>query len=192
MIHIAVDPGVSGAVAVLSSSMDVFDVPTFKTKLGKTEYDIPKMVNLLRVYSDVVCMIEAVHAMPGNGGVSMFSFGRGKGIWEGITHALGFKVIMVSPQSWKKAYPELLTPKQPKTSESLKDLRGKSVKERKELTKAAAKAKRLVKAASKAKARELAAQMYPELSDRFTTVNSDGRAEAVLMAHYMKNFFKEI
>ena len=50
-----------------------------------------------------------------------------------------------------------------------------------------AKEKRLAKAASKTKARELAAVKFPMHADKLKTVNSDGRAEALLMAVYIKD-----
>jgi len=48
--------------------------------------------------------------MPGEGSVSSFSFGRGIGQLEmGIVFA-GFDLIDVTPQTWKKKYPNLITP----------------------------------------------------------------------------------
>jgi hypothetical protein len=68
---------------------------------------------------------------------------------------------------------------------------GKTPKERKELKAAAAKEKRLAKAGAKARARELAAVRFPQHADRFKTVNSDGRAEALLMALYVRDILIE-
>ena len=182
---IAIDPGLSGAVGVISEdgSTSVFDTATHKIK-GKEEYDIAAMVDTLARYrgQNVVCMIENVHSMPGQGVSSTFGFGRGKGIWEGIAYAMGFRVVMVAPQTWKKAYPELVAVKIP-----VKDTTGKTPKEKKEIDAATAKEKRLAKAAAKTKARELAAAKFPKHADVLKTVNSDGRAEALLMAVYIKD-----
>jgi crossover junction endodeoxyribonuclease RuvC len=185
---IAIDPGMSGAVGVMSKdgTTTVFDVPTLKKKSGKEDYDIPGMSDILARYkgNDVVCMIEDVHAMPGQGVSSMFGFGRGKGIWEGIAGAFGFVVVMVSPQKWKKDYPALAAEKIP-----VKDTQGKTPKEKKEIAKALAKERRLAKAAAKSRARELAGSMFPQHADVLKTVNSDGRAEALLMASYIRRIY---
>jgi crossover junction endodeoxyribonuclease RuvC len=46
--------------------------------------------------------LELVHAMPGQGVTSMFSMGRGVGIWEGILAGLRIPFDTVTPQAWKK------------------------------------------------------------------------------------------
>jgi hypothetical protein len=52
---------------------------------------------------DVIVGIESVHAMPGQGVTSMFSMGRGLGLWEGIVAALRLPVEMIDPVTWKRA-----------------------------------------------------------------------------------------
>lgn len=178
-IIISCDPGVGGAICILSENAEpiIADTPTYKTKKGKTDYVLKDMANILKPYtsSDVLFVIEDVHAMVGNGGVSMFNFGRGKGLWEGIAAALGFSIMYVSPQTWKKSYDGLIV------SRIDKDAAMKMTKKEKD------KHKRLAKAGAKAKARELAGKMYPSIVHMFKQVNSDGRAEALLMACYGRN-----
>lgn len=196
-VYIGIDPGLGGAVTIINDGTpSIFDVPTFKKATGKEDYDMPSMARLLRPYfmlpgKLVVAVIEDVHAMPGQGGVSMFNFGRGKGIWEGICAAFGFEVHMVSPQTWKKDYPELLIHKD-KPQKTLKK-NTKLTKAEKEAEKAMAKElareKRLAKAASKAKARGKAGELYPSLASQFEKVNSDGRAESLLIARYGMSHF---
>jgi crossover junction endodeoxyribonuclease RuvC len=54
------------------------------------------------VDSEVSVWVEDVHAMPGQGVCSMFSFGRGLGCIEGVCGALGLAVHRVRPQEWVK------------------------------------------------------------------------------------------
>lgn len=185
MTYIGIDPGLGGAVAIKNGdSVSVFDVPTAKTKKGKEDYDLAAMSKILAPYKGAVAYIEDVHAMPGNGGVSMFNFGRGKGLWEMAIVANGLTIVYVSPQTWKKDYPELVPVKAPKKP------KGSAPKTKKEKAEAA-KQKRLVKALAKETARKLAGTLYPQLADRFKTVNSDGRAEAVLIAKYAEKHYME-
>jgi crossover junction endodeoxyribonuclease RuvC len=113
MIIIGIDPGLSGAVGILTeagTALLAVDTPTISIKVGgkeKRNYNTAEMVNIIREWRgwhpDCVVAMEAVHAMPGNGGVSMFSFGRGTGIWEGIIASLQIPITLVIPQRWKKA-----------------------------------------------------------------------------------------
>jgi crossover junction endodeoxyribonuclease RuvC len=192
IVYAGVDPGMHGAVAFLENGVvSVFDPPLMK-KSGKAnkdkkDYDIKAMAEILRKYNGkkVVFLIEAVFSMTGQGVSSSFNFGRGKGIWEGLAHAFEFDVHMVSPQTWKKDFDGLIQHK-----EKLgKDTTPKSAKEKKAEATEAAKQKRLAKAAAKEKARELAGKLCPQLKDRFKTVNSDGRAEAVLIVHYAEKHY---
>jgi hypothetical protein len=191
MIYIAVDPGLGGAVCILDgSNVVIHATPIEKTKTGKSDFVISKMVELLQPYANdsVVFFLENVGALPGNGNVSMFNFGRGKGLWEGIAHALGFDVHLARPQVWKQYYP-LLKAEPVEKPQILKDKcpRGANEKnEYKAVKKDYERLKRLAKAASKSKAREIASQLYPALASQFKKVNSDGRAEALLMALYVR------
>lgn len=49
-----------------------------------------------------VCVIESVHAMPGQGVTSMFTFGRGYGFLLGVLMSHSFKIVTVTPQRWQK------------------------------------------------------------------------------------------
>jgi hypothetical protein len=188
---IAIDPGLSGAIAVLQDGQEpvVVDAPTFKAKDKKEDFDIPSMVTLLKKYATEGCfvVIERVHAMPRNAGSAMFNFGRGVGLWEGILAALGCEVHLVTPQKWKTDYEELSPPKKPQGKRAKKEKVKLTKAEQKALQREQDRQRRLVKAAAKAKARELAAKMYPNMAHLFAQVNHDGRAEAVLMACYGRN-----
>ncbi|QXE86000.1 hypothetical protein KP003_16795 [Geomonas nitrogeniifigens] len=106
---IGIDPGQTGAVAILINGVcvNVFDTPTEQVKKGKgskTEYLPSEMAEILRIHNKpgVHCFIEKVGAMPGQGVTSMFNFGKGFGLWLGILAALQIPYTLVTPQAWKK------------------------------------------------------------------------------------------
>lgn len=104
MIYIGIDPGLTGAVAILTDAGDVslHDTPVIREK-GKNYYDVQGMHSVLWNYpSDTVVALELVHAMPGQGVVSMFRFGEGYGIWQGIIAVNGYRLVQPSPQKWMK------------------------------------------------------------------------------------------
>jgi len=106
---IGVDPGVSGAIAILEGDrlIHVFDMPVIETLSGKKKkrrISPEILVAELRQYVDGVktVYIEDVHAMPGQGVTSMFSFGEAAGLVRGVMAGLGLPVQMVSPTHWKR------------------------------------------------------------------------------------------
>ena len=118
MIYIGIDPGLDGAVAIMcGEDIDFFDIPTLEIKSGKKkkrEYNIALMVDIIRntvvQFEDLhlngmvkQVALEKVHSMPGQGVASMFSMGKGFGIWLGIIATLKYPLTLVTPQAWKKA-----------------------------------------------------------------------------------------
>lgn len=198
-VIIGVDPGISGAIAIIdvkNDKIDIFDVPTIKTKVAinkkksknKIDYDKIGMSSLLKPYAKrkVTVVMERVHAMPNQGVSSMFNFGRGVGLWEGIFAAYGWEPDFITPQSWKKEYgdrlfknltkPDIL--KKIKTSLS-------SVGQKKEYDEAK-KLFEISKKSAKDDAKEeaviLAIEIYPKLVDLFKRKKDSDRAEALLIA----------
>ena len=109
MIYVGIDPGLSGAVAVIypDGTVDLLDTPVMATskKSGKSKNDyLPYEMSALLKDIPRPCkvFIEKVHAMPGQGSTSMFRFGYGCGLWEGIIAALGLSLTKITPQAWKK------------------------------------------------------------------------------------------
>lgn len=112
MIFVGIDPGKSGAICVLDHNSTILaldDTPVLTIKKGKKkrrEYEVDAMVRLLGYvvrHQIRFIVLEAVHAMPGQGVTSMFSMGEGLGLWKGILTALGLPFNLVAPQRWKKA-----------------------------------------------------------------------------------------
>jgi len=100
----AVDPGISGAVAILSDGghlVAVHDMPTV-TVSGKQRVSAVGLADILAARKFAHCYVEQVGAMPGQGVTSMFSFGRSAGVIDGVCAALGIPVTMVTPGKWKR------------------------------------------------------------------------------------------
>jgi crossover junction endodeoxyribonuclease RuvC len=110
MLTIGVDPGMSGAVAILDGErlIQVFDMPTVQVEVnGKLKRRIsPEMlVSELGMYvDDVRCAyIEKVSAMPGQGVTSMFAFGEALGLVRGVFAGLRVAQFLVPPATWKRS-----------------------------------------------------------------------------------------
>lgn len=101
-ITIGVDPGMSGAIALVDSYgvlVDVHDMPVVgglvsaHAIVGLEEW---KMGSFDKV------VIEDVHSMPKQGVASSFGFGRSKGVVEGVFAGLGISISYVAPVKWKR------------------------------------------------------------------------------------------
>lgn len=109
---IAIDPGITGAIARISQSgaYEVKDLPVMEHGKGKAK--VKKQINpselkrILEPYyqSWETVIIERVSSMPGQGVQTMFSLGDTFGCIRGVCAAMGFKVEIITPQSWKKYY----------------------------------------------------------------------------------------
>lgn len=104
---IGIDPGLSGAVSVLNGLdlIEVFDMPTVLVKTGKTEkrqLSEAMLAATLRDMNISHAYLELVHAMPGQGVTSMFTFGMGYGAIKGVLAALGIPMTTVPPTKWQK------------------------------------------------------------------------------------------
>lgn len=107
MIVMAIDPGLSGAIAVFIDDVlsAVIDTPTHElTRNGKTKRQISAsgLAAIFRDYKPDHVVVEKVSAMPGQGVTSMFSFGRSFGLIEGILAAFEIPATYVMPSIWTK------------------------------------------------------------------------------------------
>ena len=132
-VYIGIDPGFGGAITVLDGKkVTIYDMPTYKLiekgKKTKQHYDLEEIIRIFKKFIDreVECGLESVSVMPGEGSVSSFSFGRGIGQLEmGIVFA-GFNLVSVTPQKWKKKYPNLITPDILAFKDEQKEIRAKN------------------------------------------------------------------
>lgn len=107
MIYCGIDPGNTGAIAIFEGIrvIAIIDMPTEPKPTGKGfQTHAGGLEVILGSWSIKYAFVEKVHAMPGQGVTSMFTFGRGLGVIEGVTAALGIKVFLVPPQTWKKEF----------------------------------------------------------------------------------------
>lgn len=100
------DPGLDGAFAVVEGNrvLATLGVPTIKGKTKGRQLDEA----LLEVQFAEMCMygcdhyfIEAVHAMPQQGSVSMFKFGECFGFQKGLILTAHCARTLVAPARWK-------------------------------------------------------------------------------------------
>ena len=106
MIYIGIDPGKTGAVAILNAYHDTQLIDAYKCPMLGKAYDEKRMATLLRPLTDEprFAILEKVHSMPKQGAVSGFNFGMGFGIWRGILSALEIPYELITPQKWKKEF----------------------------------------------------------------------------------------
>ena len=98
-LFIGIDPGKSGGIAYIDteqgfsctepySDMALIDLCADASKGG----------------NEVVCCLEKVGAMPGQGVVSMFSFGQSVGYIKGVLESFKIPYQEITPQKWKREF----------------------------------------------------------------------------------------
>ncbi len=97
MTYIGIDPGRSGALAVLDGD-----------KVCLIAFDEAEYISTLRAAVNTpggcICCLEHVHSMPKQGVASSFNFGMNFGWIQGTLQALGVRYELVQPQKWKKEF----------------------------------------------------------------------------------------
>lgn len=160
MIHIAIDPGVTGAIAWYDPDLAYLRTEHLPTKwkmVNKKRRQTVDYMTLWRTLSPwdnptmaipVTWVIEEPHGMPGAGAVSQFNFGATCGaLWLMMDLLAAPKVsVRLNPSVWKRA---------------------------------------MGCPSDKNRARALAMELFPQHKDQFSQGRDDGRAEAALMAYYV-------
>ena len=108
---IGIDPGLSGAIAVLENNkvLNIFDMPVMpEGKKNKRQLNSAQLVSLIKANiksdEDIAVIVEQVNAMPGQGVTSMFNFGQTFGAIKGVCAALELPIFFVRPSKWKKHF----------------------------------------------------------------------------------------
>ena len=108
---IGIDPGLSGAIAILENNkvLNLFDIPVMSEgKKNKRQLNSALLVSLLKENifknEEVSVVVEQVNAMPGQGVTSMFNFGQTFGAIKGVCAAMGLPIFFVRPSKWKKHF----------------------------------------------------------------------------------------
>jgi crossover junction endodeoxyribonuclease RuvC len=98
-----VDPGLSGAIGFYFPAhpgrVAVEDMP-----LADGEISATLLAEMIVSFQPSLAVIERVSAMPGQGVVSMFNFGRAYGDVRGVVGALAIPVQYVTPAKWKRHF----------------------------------------------------------------------------------------
>lgn len=156
---IGIDPGLSGAIAVVNGDgndlIGVYDMPTLQVSYkgkARTELDNYALTDMLRLIvqqaggaGEARAIIEKVGPMPKQGVTSIFRFGQSYGAVEAAVAATGIRTSYVTPVVWKRYY-------------SLSRSKGVS--------------------------RSYAKRLWPGHGEIFKLVKHDGRAEAALIAKW--------
>ncbi len=108
---IGIDPGLSGAIAIIENNtvLGIFDMPVMaEGKKNKRQLNSAQLVNIIKEYvkkeEEIVVVVEQVNAMPGQGVTSMFNFGQTFGAIKGVCAALNLPIFFVRPSKWKKYF----------------------------------------------------------------------------------------
>ena len=108
---IGIDPGLSGAIAILENNkvLNIFEIPVMSEgKKNKRQLNSAQLVKLLKdnisEKDEVSVVVEQVNAMPGQGVTSMFNFGQTFGAIKGVCAALSLPIFFVRPSKWKKHF----------------------------------------------------------------------------------------
>ena len=111
MIVVGIDPGLSGAIAILENNkvLNIFDMPVMaEGKKNKRQLNSAQLVNIIKdstkPNAEKTVVVEQVNAMPGQGVTSMFNFGQTFGAIKGVCAALELPIFFVRPSKWKKHF----------------------------------------------------------------------------------------
>jgi crossover junction endodeoxyribonuclease RuvC len=109
MLILGVDPGVTGAYAVVGEDGTVIadDLPVHQAQHGpnakqRAELDLHTLRLSLIQLNIYHAFIERVAARPGQGTVSTFRFGHAAGALYGLIIGLELPVTLVLPQAWQR------------------------------------------------------------------------------------------
>ncbi len=151
---IGIDPGLSGAIAILEGKkvIKIFDMPVMaEGKKNKKQLNSAQLTNILKENvsfknEEIAVVVEQVNAMPGQGVTSMFNFGQSFGAIKGICAALNLPIFFVRPSKWKKHF-ELIN-------------------------------------SSKDSSRTKVIEMYPHLSNQLSKKKDVNKSDAILIARF--------
>ena len=108
---IGIDPGLSGAIAVMNDKkvINMYDMPVMaEGKKNKRQLNSSQLVNIIKENinenEETIVVVEQVNAMPGQGVTSMFNFGQTFGAIKGVCAALKLPIFFVRPSKWKKHF----------------------------------------------------------------------------------------
>ena len=101
--YLGIDPGQKGGIALLwSETKEVVPYSDADLiRICRTLYDCVRFGN---VALEIICCLEKVGAMPGQGVTSMFNFGKAYGYIKGVLESYDIPYQEITPQRWKKEF----------------------------------------------------------------------------------------
>jgi hypothetical protein len=97
---VGIDPGITGAYAVLTDAeTTVGDLPVVDKAI-----DAAELFRILRAERPDFAIVERVGAMPGNSPNSMFTFGRSYGAILAVLSCAGVPLTLTPPTVWKRHF----------------------------------------------------------------------------------------
>ena len=114
---LGIDPGVTGAYAILTSKHKYIKVCELFTNFETVLEDITPY------RTSLAACVEKVASMPNQGVKSTATFLKNAGAWEGFLTALEIPYTLVPPQTWQRSILDTQTPKKPTTSTDPKKIR---------------------------------------------------------------------
>lgn len=116
--YVGIDPGKTGAWAVLDEKLGIKDL----AMNDDLYYFAEVLQELSSSGATVFACVEKAHAMPQQGSVSTFSFGEQFGLVQGILIASNISYELVSSNRWQKTVLDFLPAKGAKAdNEGVKD-----------------------------------------------------------------------
>ncbi len=110
MIILGIDPGLSGALAILNGERDqppelieAIDVPVNGVD-AKKRVDVMAVLRWLHKHQPKAAFIERAQAMPDQGSSSGFIYGRAVGHLEACAMGFGAQVHFIKASMWKKRF----------------------------------------------------------------------------------------
>ena len=104
---IGIDIGSKGALALLSPAgvlLEIEDMPILRDgPANRPNVNAPLLASIVYRWQATTAFVEFVSARPGEGPTGAFSFGRSKGVIEGVCAAAGLPVAFLTPPVWKRA-----------------------------------------------------------------------------------------
>lgn len=164
---LGIDPGRTGGIAIVAvdepGKAFVSAMPDSDASLAQLLTKLCKSIPISLAY------VERAQPMPGQGVISMFTYGQHFGAILQTLVMLAVGVELIPPQSWQKVFPGLANERRaPGTVQ--------------ETGKAAQRAQRERRAAIKKRSLALAKELYPHLIPKIK--NKDGLSDALLIGTF--------
>lgn len=115
-VYIGIDPGLTGAIAMIRST-DKFTPPmikVWKTPVISGMVDAAEVASILSEFTKgytPLCCIEKAQAMPKQGVVGVFTYGKGYGQLIACLQIEAIPFYEIPPGTWKKKYSLIKQPK---------------------------------------------------------------------------------